>query len=198
MAEPDQRRRTIGPVVLLGLASGGLAAVAGNKPWVTGVGGEPFPGGMSSTFAQVSSSPLATALALVVLACWGVVLVTRARFRRAVAWLGVVAALGHAATVAAAPFSLPGHLVEQVREQTGTELGATTLTSWFWIAVVAAPLVVAATVAGALLVRHWPEMGSKYDAPAGARPATDTRADEPPTENIDIWKAIDEGRDPTA
>ncbi len=33
MAEPSKgRRRTFGPVVLLGLAAGGLTAVAGNKP----------------------------------------------------------------------------------------------------------------------------------------------------------------------
>ena len=41
-------------------------------------------------------------------------------------------------------------------------------------------------------------MGTQYDAPAGARTTTDDAADEPPTENIDIWKALDEGRDPTA
>ena len=44
--------------------------------------------------------------------------------------------------------------------------------------------------------RHWPEMGSRYDAP-GAAAAT---AAGPPEEqtSLDLWKALDEGRDPTA
>jgi uncharacterized membrane protein (TIGR02234 family) len=198
MAEPDTRRRTFGPVVLAGLASAGLAAVAGNRPWVTGSGGEPVPGGATSAFAQVASSPLATALALVVLACWGVVLVTRARFRRAVAWLAVLAAAGIVVTVVVAPFTLPDHLAEQTLQRTGTSLDETRLTAWFWVALAAAPLVLASTAAGARLVRHWPEMGTRYDSPAGTGATTGDAAGEPPTENIDIWKALDEGRDPTA
>ena len=68
------------------------------------------------------------------------------------------------------------------------------LTGWYWLAVVSAFLVLASTVLALRLVRTWPEMGSRYDAPAGP---TATPADQP-TENIDIWKALDEGRDPTA
>ncbi len=41
------------------------------------------------------------------------------------------------------------------------------------------------------LVPSWPEMGDKYDRPTG-----------PPAEQADddlaLWKALDEGRDPTA
>ena len=60
----------------------------------------------------------------------------------------------------------------------------------------------ASTVLALRLVRTWPEMGSRYDAPTGARGSDSTgpaeaRTDHP-TENIDIWKALDEGRDPTA
>ena len=42
-------------------------------------------------------------------------------------------------------------------------------------------------------VRAWPEMGSRYDAPQAHR--------EPPDparmEEADLWRAIDQGRDPT-
>ena len=55
-------------------------------------------------------------------------------------------------------------------------------------------LSVVATLAAVLLVPGWPEMGSRYDAPAAAP----QRARLPPETNIDIWKALDEGRDPTA
>jgi uncharacterized membrane protein (TIGR02234 family) len=198
MADPAERsrphRRTFGPVVALGLASAALGAYAASKPWVTGTGAESAVGVASVDLGEISSSPLGTALAFVVLACWGVVLVTRGRFRRAVAGLAVLAALGYVATVAWAPFSLPDHLVEQVRVRAGGVLDETSLTGWFWLAVVAALLVLASTVLGLRLVRTWPEMGSRYDSPAGAR-ETSTKQ---PTENIDIWKALDEGRDPTA
>ena len=42
----------------------------------------------------------------------------------------------------------------------------------------------------------WPEMGRRYDAPADA---TAERAAPLPEEqeNLDLWKAMDEGRDPT-
>lgn len=191
-------RGTFGPVVALGLASAGLGAYAACKPWVTGTGAdssvESAIGVATTAFGEIASSPLGTALAFVVLACWGVLLVTRGRFRRGIAGLAVLAALGYVATVAWAPFSLPDHLVEQVRVRTGGVLDETSLTGWFWLAVVAALLVLGTTVLALRLVRTWPEMGSRYDSPADAREATT----EQPTENIDIWKALDEGRDPTA
>ena len=130
----DRRRSSFGPVVLLGLASAALAAYVATRAWVTGSGGESAPGEATMAFGEVSSSPLGTALALVVLACWGVVLVTRRRFRRAVAWLAVLTSLGYVATVVWAPFSLPDHLREQVRRQTGFDLDATSLTWWYWLA----------------------------------------------------------------
>ncbi|WP_210651301.1 Trp biosynthesis-associated membrane protein [Nocardioides sp. SYSU D00065] len=197
MAEPSGSRRTFGPVVALGLVSAALAAYAGTKPWVTGDLSDTVPSGAATSWGEAGSSPLATGLALVVLACWGVVLVTRGRFRRLVGWLAVLAALGVAATVAWAPANLPDDLRQQVQRRTGADLEETWLTGWFWLAVVASALVVAATVLGARLVRSWPEMGSRYDAPTGAR-GKDHPAGAAPTENIDMWKALDEGRDPTA
>ena len=199
-------RRTFGPVVALGLASGALGAWAGSKPWVDGTGSatETAPGmaAASTAWGEVATSPLATALAFVVLACWGVLLVTRGRFRRVVAGLAVLAGLGYAATVVWAPFSLPDHLVEQVRRRTGATLDDTSLTGWFWLAAVAALFLLASTVLALRLVGTWPEMGSRYDAPTGARSTGDAdpaeAAGDRPTENIDIWKALDEGRDPTA
>ena len=89
---PDGRRRTFVPVVLLGVASAGVAAVAGTKPWVSGEAGgirSDSSGALGSALSldSVAESPLAAALSLVLLACWGVLLVTRGRFRRAIAVL---------------------------------------------------------------------------------------------------------------
>lgn len=198
---PGRQRRSFGPVVLLALTSGGLAAYAGTKPWVDGEGADSGPGFARVAWGEVASSPLATALGFVLLACVGVVLVTRGRFRRAITWLAVLVAAGYAATVAWAPFSLPDHLREQVRVRTGAQLDSTSLTGWYYAGVLAAVLVVVSALLMVRLVRWWPEMGSRYDAPAGERSATAATtgpAAEVPSDNIDIWKALDEGRDPTA
>ena len=199
--QPDLRRRTVGPVVLIGLASAVLAAVAGTKPWVTGESGGIESGdAMSSVLSldSVAESPLAAALSLVLLACWGVLLVTRGRFRKAVAVLALASAVGLVVATAEAFFTLPDALADSLLDVSGVDTVSTSLTTWYPVALVAALASVAAALSAVRLVGSWPEMGTKYDAPAGAQ-ASDTGAtDVPPTENIDIWKALDEGRDPTA
>ncbi|MDR7254589.1 putative membrane protein (TIGR02234 family) [Nocardioides sp. BE266] len=205
MAEPTRRpRSTFGPVVLLGLVAATAAAVAGSKSWVTGSSGD-FDTADQGNQAMVSTlsangaseSPLALALALVVLAGWGVVLVTRGGFRRAVTVLALVASVGLVAATAEAFWSLPGKLADALLELSGTDTASTSFTGWYAVALVAALLCVASTAAAVRLVPTWPEMGSRYDAPGGAA-ADGSGAAEVPTENIDIWKALDEGRDPTA
>ncbi|MBL0748217.1 Trp biosynthesis-associated membrane protein [Nocardioides baculatus] len=201
--QPDRRRRTFGPVVLVGLASAGLAAVAGAKPWASGTSGS-IDSSSSATAALGSSSletaaesPLAAALALVVLACWGVLLVTRGVFRRAIAVLALVAAVGLAVVTVEGLWSVPRKLTDALFELSGSDTAQAGLTGWYVAAAVGAVACVATTAAAVRLVRSWPEMGTRYDAPAGAT-SGDAAREDLPTENIDIWKALDEGRDPTA
>jgi uncharacterized membrane protein (TIGR02234 family) len=202
MTDARSPRSSFGPIVLLGLASGALAAVAGSKPWVSGTSGD-IDTSADSTSAMASilnldgarESPLAGALALAVLACWGVLLVTRGLFRRGVAVLAVVAAAGLAAATAEAFWSLPDKLADSLVEVSGSDSVSTSFTGWYAAALVGAVLSVVATLAAVLRVRSWPEMGTKYDAP-GARHGDESAP--VPTDNIDIWKALDEGRDPTA
>ena len=95
----DPRRRTFGPVVLVGLASAGLAAVAGNRHWVEWSAQSRGESSLLTlTGDGTATVPLAGALALVLLACWGVLLVTRGRLRRAVAVLALVVSAGMVAT----------------------------------------------------------------------------------------------------
>lgn len=192
-------------MVLVGLVAATTAAVAGSKSWVTGSSGafdtaDQANEAMVSTLTAngASESPLALALALVVLACWGVVLVARGRFRRVVAVLALVASLGVLAAGVEAFWSLPGKLADALRELSGLDTASTSFTAWYYVALAAAVLCVATTLAAVRLVPTWPEMGSRYDAPAGSRGAGSPGAAEVPKENIDIWKALDEGRDPTA
>jgi uncharacterized membrane protein (TIGR02234 family) len=189
--------------VLLGLASAGLAAIAGTKPWVTGRSGtldSSAGSAMSSALSLdvVGESPLVAALALVVLACWGVVLVTRGRVRRAITVLALVGALGLLAATVEARWSLPDKVADALLEASGADTASTSFTSWYAAALVGAALTIVTTGVAVRLVRHWPEMGTRYDSPTGGRPDGTRDTDEVPAENIDIWKALDEGRDPTA
>ncbi len=187
------RRRTFGPVVLLGLATAGVAAVAGDKPAAEASG--TAAAAVSSGFVTYDAHlPAVTALALVVLACWGVVLVTRGRVRRAVAVLGVLASLGTVVAALTAYGSVPDQLRAELAA-VGVTDAAISHTAWYWVAVLAAVLSLVPTVLAVRWASSWPEMGTRYDAPGSAPPAA-----APPEEqtSLDLWKAMDEGHDPTA
>ncbi|HET6937105.1 MAG TPA: Trp biosynthesis-associated membrane protein [Nocardioides sp.] len=191
-------RRSFGVVVGAGLASAVLAAVAGRQPWAHGSA----PGGFGELSATVEAGkvPAASAFSLVVLACWGVLLVTRGRVRRVVAVLALVASLGLAAAVVVG-FSTAPDNVRDAYHELGVEHPDVGLSGWYWVAVVATVLTVLSTAAAVRLVPGWPEMGRRYDAPAGTTddpsPASSERPPED-QENLELWKAMDEGRDPTA
>jgi hypothetical protein len=189
-------RRSFAPVVLLGLASGVGAAVAGNKLWVVAdLTREEESSALVTTFvlrAEGASVPLATALGLVVLACWGVVLVSRGRVRRAVSALGALAAVGTLATYVAGSFTSVKDLSDDFTAA-GVPGADIDLTRWFWFGLMCAVVSAAAAVLAVRLVEDWPEMGTRYDAPADQAPAAP--AAEP--SSLDLWKAIDQGDDPT-
>ena len=90
--------------------------------------------------------------------------------------------------------------MDEALAQVGATGGAG-VTGWFVAAVVGA---LGLTASSALAVRQvpaWPEMGQRYDAPAGAPGAPgagDGTAQGGEVGSLDLWKAMDEGRDPTA
>jgi uncharacterized membrane protein (TIGR02234 family) len=193
MSEP---RATFGPVAGLGLAAAALAAVAGSRPWVVdsqaaGPASDPL-----GLVADAGEMPLGLALALVLLACWGVLLVTRGAVRRVVAGLALLAALGLATTVVVAFFTLPDQVLAAQLETAvpRDDAFASRITGWYVAAAFGALVSVATTVLAVRWVGQWPEMGSRYDAP-GAREEQETSREEP--NSLDLWKTIDEGRDPT-
>lgn len=189
-----EARRTFGPVVLLGLASAALAAVAGTRAWVELSGARSSGGAAATSVLEVTAPgemPLAAALSLVLLACWGVVLVTRGRARRAVAGLGALASLGLLATAITAGFTLPDSFRDSMEAALGDVPIETSFTGWYAAALVGAVGSVVATLAAVRFTPGWPEMGARYDAPAGGAVQAE------PEGNIEIWKALDEGHDPT-
>src|SRR4051794_843243 len=132
-ARVPERRTWFGPTVLTGLAGSGVAAFAGGRAWAS-------PDARGGTQALVDHSgghvPLAAALGLVALACWGVVLVTRRVVRRVVAVLAVLASAG---LVAASTIGRSG-AIDSAREAT-VNLGAAGAgvhtTPWWWVGLVA-------------------------------------------------------------
>jgi hypothetical protein len=179
-----ERRSTFAPVVLIGLASAGLAAVAGNRDWAVVDGG---PALVADTDA--GKMPLAGALSLVVLAAWGVLLVTRGVVRRLVAVLAVLASLGVLAVAVVGFSAAPDNLGDAVARLAYPEDMEVRRAAWYWVALVAAVVSVVATCAAVALVGSWPEMGSRYDAAGDSPKSLET--------DLDLWKAMDEGHDPT-
>jgi hypothetical protein len=198
------KRGSFGPVVLLGLASAGLAAVAGTKAWtdVQAPGGDCSlsvpPGIVWADFER--DAPLAAALALVLLASWGVLLVTRGKVRRSMALVGTIAAAGFFVVAVEARGSLEAASLDAATDRVGNlgngcSAATVHMNNGWWLTALAVGLL--AVLMGALavwLTPYWPEMGSRYDAPTGAAaelPAPQDRS------SIDLWKSLDAGHDPT-
>ena len=177
--------RSFGPTLTAGLAGAALAAWAGSNEWVKVTAPGPMP-------ADLNDSPATTGLALVALAAWGVVLVTRGFVRRLVAALAGLAGIGVIITFFGhAGVDALGRAV-QSEVVWGETQHATT--PWPYLALLGAVVTVAAAAAGVLLAPSWPEMGRKYDAPAAAKPEQKPLEEQ---STIDVWKSLDEGRDPT-
>jgi uncharacterized membrane protein (TIGR02234 family) len=177
--------------VAVGLAGAGLAAMAGSETWVVGKACTDQRIGTIAT----GDAPGVTAVALALLAAWGVLLVTRGRLRRAVAVLVALLSLGLVAAVVLGVGSAQDGVRASI-ESFGVDCQELDLGSWFWAAVAALPLAVVPALAAVRLVPGWPEMGRRYDAPADASPEPGKAPEE--RENLDLWKDMDEGRDPTA
>jgi Tryptophan-associated transmembrane protein (Trp_oprn_chp) len=188
---PSAPRRDRGyvPTVLVGLAGAALAAVAGARNWAT-TQGDAAGIKVEASVTGAESQPLVAALALVALASWGVVLVSRGLARRAVAVVGLVASVGALASVVLGLSAVEQDAVDAAvaRGATG-ETFATSFSAWFYLAGLGALLAAAAFAVAVVRAPRWPAMGNKYDAPS-ARPA--------PATDEDMWRALDEGRDPTS
>lgn len=188
-------RRLYGPSVLGALATGGLAFFAASRTWAhTSVEAS----GVPTAPVDVSGAEavaLVPALALVIVAAALAVLAASVRVRRVVGLLIVAVALIGIVVVVRAGGDIDKAVQAAVHDSPafiGTNRpDAVTDSVWRWITAVAfvlsAVVGVVITGFGAL----WPTMGRKYDAPK-AHAVTEEAESE-----ADIWKALDDGRDPT-
>ncbi len=186
----------MGPTAVAGLIGAGLATVSSAQVW--GRAEITTPAVREIEVRGSDVAPVALPLALVALAAWGAVLVLRRRGRRAVSVVGLLASAG----VALAVTLNAGSVAETARGMVAGGAGrtdiATQTTGWPWFAVLGAVLTAVAFVAAYLAAPAWPEMSSRYDAPTDgpADRAEGTESSE--TSPNELWKALDEGRDPTA
>jgi uncharacterized membrane protein (TIGR02234 family) len=193
VADRPRRRTTFGPTLLAGLGGAALALAGAAQPWAEATTRTPALRTVAADGTDVAA--LVLPLALVSLAAWGTVLVLRARGRRVVSVLGLLASLGAAATVAVTVGSATDTAARLLGDVPTT---STSTTAWPYLAAVGA-LVSAVAFVGALAkAPSWPEMSSRYDAPAsGSSGSVASRPSEELTD-AELWKALDEGRDPTA
>jgi uncharacterized membrane protein (TIGR02234 family) len=179
--------------LLTGVLGGGLVAVAAAKPWATAtIGAQGLPE-LPVSVDGADAVPLVAALGLVMLAGAASLAATRNQGRRLAGLLLVMAAVVVGwQTLAAGPA-----ITDAMREQTVGSVGSAAVpdangTAWRWLTLVGAGLSLAAGLAAVSKGPDWPAMGSRYDAPTSARSKSpDVR------EDVDVWRAIDEGEDPT-
>lgn len=189
------KRKTFAPVLLLGVAAGALSAVASAKSWAAL--GKADSAQVATWVGSSGQLPLASALSLAALASWGALLVSRGRWRRWIALVGLAIALGSVITAIVGYSKAPNDLRHAVANSVGANVlsGSPGLTGWYWTALVADVLVAVALVFAVRDAPAWPTMSSRYDSPTGARP--NRSKPERPQTSLDVWKALDEGDDPT-
>jgi uncharacterized membrane protein (TIGR02234 family) len=178
--------------VLAGAGGAALALAGATQPWAEATTRTPALRTVTADGTDVAA--LALPLALVALAAWGTVLVMRARGRRVVSVVGLAASLGAAVAVVVSVASAAGTATDLLGDVPTT---STSTTAWPWVTAAGALLSAAAFVVALAKAPTWPEMSSRYDAPV---PGADDRGSRPPEElsDAELWKALDEGRDPTA
>lgn len=188
----SQPRFPFAPTVALGVAAAALTAVATTRDWLTvHVGAGLVPQDVLAGLRE--ASPLGSALSLVVLAAWGTILVSRRRTRRVTALVAAVAALA-LGVVIVTWLSGAADSARDTLRLGGVNQPDVGLNPWVWLALLGTIGSVALGLAAYLSAPGWPEMGSRYDAP-GTRPAHSEQTDlDAP---LEVWRAIDEGRDPT-
>lgn len=185
-------RRSYALTVLVLVAAGGLTFWSLTRTWGSVLLEAPGLGQDRISVSGAESMPGVSAIGLVLLASALAVLAGSTRVRRVLGVLVVLVALACLGWVAfgssAAVDSALDAAVAESASFTGTN-APETVDGTGWPLVTGAALL-AAAAAGASIVwwaPRWPRMSSRYEAP-GARAAD---------EETDMWKAFDEGRDPT-
>ena len=199
--------RAYGLTLLVGLLGAVAVTVGVSRPWASATAEQTGNPTLEATVSGADLVPLAGALGVVMLAAFGAVVATRGLVRRG---LGVAIALA-SAIVAASAARPPGagDQLETALSAVGWAGGdyASSVEPWRWVTFTGAVACLAAGTAVARYGGRWPTMSARYDAPvAGADQAVPTAPNpdgagddsgDRPLSEAEVWRAIDEGRDPT-
>ncbi len=204
-------RRGFAGTVSVGLLGGALAAVGASREWASSAG-DAAGVAVSGSVTGSDAAPLVLALSLVALAAWGVVLVLRGRSRQVGALVGALAAAGALVALVAARATTQDAAVEAAQAAGATgDTFTSSLSAWYYATAVGAALTLAALVVAVAKARTWPAMGSRYDAPGasagtaaprrtaagGTAASADGAGATAQPDDRELWKALDEGHDPT-
>ena len=211
-------RREYLAVLLLGALGAALVLLAVRQGWARVLTIEPRP--LPATSVSVRGQdlvPAAGALGLAALAGLAALIATRRTARRVVGGLlalfgaGIVLAVSLPVTTAqvrsavagAAPAGAGGaaSTVGGAAGPGGAGVAGLTLAShvtlagapWRWVVLLGGLAVLAAGLLAAWRGAGWPVMSSRYDQPAGPRPA----AAAPATDPAALWESLSQGIDPT-
>jgi hypothetical protein len=188
VSRPVAQRNLLGPSVLVLLALGGGTLLAVRAEWASATASAAGFPEVDLSVSGVDVVPGAVGLAVLVMAAAAGVLAAGPRLRRVIGAL--VAVAGVIGTVLAAR---TGPALETAKQRAIDE-AAVSGAVVDWNGSAAQALTVACFVlvaAGGLLIAwlgpRWATMGRKYEAPAAREP-----------DASDLWKAMDDGVDPTA
>ena len=186
-------RRSFGLTVAAGLAGAAAATVAATSTWGEATTRDT---GLRTAAADGSTvAPLVLPMALVALASWGTVLVLRRRGRRVVTVLAAVAGFVGAAVALTGASEAGSAAAEVLGDLPGA---STSTTAWPFVAAAGCLVSGVAAVVAWWQAPGWPEMSTRYDAPTGRSGTTEAGSgDDRPRTDAELWKALDEGRDPT-
>ncbi len=201
MGTVSRPRIRYGPTLVLGLV-GALAVTVGvAKAWVTATARVPGLPTIEVGVTGADLAPLAGALGVVVLAGFGAVIATRGWARRVVGIL-IVAAAAVVLVTAIHPPGATGALEDGLSAK-GWSSGAysTGTVGWRWVSLAGALISMGAGAAISRYASRWATMGQEYDAPtregtAASGPDAEA-ADMAELSEADVWREIDQGRDPT-
>lgn len=188
-------RRFYGPAILGLMVLGALALYAVTRTWLSTTLRTPGLPADRVTVTGHDAAPLLIAVALVV-AAGGLAVVAAGGWLRQFIGL-VVAALSVVAAITAYRVEAAGRpLAEALKASpafVGGQLPSVDHAAWQLVAMVAFALAAALGLVVAGFSRDWPRMGRRYDNPAEAS-ASASAGDG---DELDLWKAFDDGRDPT-
>lgn len=188
-------------LVIVGfLLAGAIGVISSTQPWLL----VQFSDGAQQDLAVPGASAIAllAPLSLTALALGGALSIARVVVRVILGSLGLLVGAVLVMLTGQVVLTVPiSAIAGEVAAATGISgeaavaglVSAVTLTAWPWIAVVAALVLVGASVTAIVTARQWADAGRRYRA--DTRPA---RAQTGPLDAIDSWDDLSRGQDPTS